>query len=65
MARTLKDPFDRDFRTRLGIAIAVVSACAFTGTGLAAALGRLEANVAAAIALSTLVGLFVAYRLGG
>ena len=60
-----KDPFDREFRTRLGIAIAVLSACAFMGVGLGAVSGNLEPRIAVAIAIATLGGLVVAYRLGG
>jgi hypothetical protein len=60
-----KDPFDTEFRTRLSIALAVVCACGFTATGLGAAAGRIEARVVLGVVVVTLLGLGVAYLLGG
>jgi hypothetical protein len=60
-----KDPFDPEFRARLSIALAVVCACGFTATGLGAAAGRIEARVVLGVVVVTLLGLGVAYLLGG
>jgi hypothetical protein len=60
-----KDPFDPEFRARLAIALAVVCACGFTATGLGAAAGRIETRVVLGVVVVTLLGLGVAYVLGG
>jgi hypothetical protein len=60
-----KDPFDPEFRARLAIALAVVCACGFTATGLGAAAGRIEAGVVLGVVVVTLLGLGLAYALGG
>lgn len=60
-----KDPFNPEFRARLSIALAVVCACGFTATGLGAAAGRIEARVVLGVVVVTLLGLGVAYVLGG
>ena len=62
--RAAKGPFDPAFRARLGIAIAVLSACAFMGTGLGAAAGRFEPRLVMGVAIAALMGLAVAYLLG-
>jgi hypothetical protein len=59
-----KGPFDPAFRTRLGIAIAVLSACAFMAAGLGAAAGRFEPRLVIGVAIAALTGLAVAYLLG-